>query len=76
MSTFLTSEKLPNQKDLVLVEVKGVVMPAIYYNSLDGFYHFSLIFHNHRKNSYSKARIKDKFRIEGVEKWCLMPDNL
>lgn len=76
--TYKVEEKLPNQKDLVLVEVKGVVMPAIYYRSLrnGGFYHFSLFYHQHEKNTYSKVRIKEKFEIKNVEKWCLMPNSL
>ena len=73
---YKVEDGLPNQKDLVLVEVKGVVMPAIYYESLGGFYHFSLFYHEHEKNTYSKARIKSKFEIKDVEKWCLMPNSL
>lgn len=74
--TYKIEDKLPRQKDLVLVEVKSVVIPAIYYKSLGGFYHFSLFYHEHEKNTYSKARIKPKFRIENVEKWCLLPNSL
>lgn len=74
--TYKIEDKLPNQKDLVLVEVNGVVMPAIYYKSLGGFYHFSLYYHEHENNIYSKPRIKKKFKIKNVEKWCLMPNSL
>lgn len=74
--TYKVEDKLPRQKDLVLVEVKGVVMPAIYYKSLGGFYHFSLFYHDYEKNTYSKARIKSKFEIKNVDKWCLIPNYL
>jgi len=76
--TYKVEDKKPRQKDLVLVEVKGVVMPAIYYSSLrnGGFYHFSLFYHEHESNTYSKARTKEKFEIKNVEKWCFMPDSL
>ena len=67
--------KKPNRKDLVLVEVDKVVMPAIYYSSLGGFYHFSLFYH-YEGTVYEKAMIKSKHEIKGVEKWCLMPSSL
>ena len=69
-------DKLPRQKDLVLVETRGFVVPAIYYKSLNGFYHFSLFYHTHKTNVYSKARTKDKWRIDNVTKWSLMPESL
>ena len=56
METFKVEDRMPNQKDLVLVELKGVVMPAIYYKSMCGFFHFSLFYHDHEDNTYSKAR--------------------
>ena len=79
---YKVSEKLPNQKDLVLVEVdidgdgNGIVIPSIYYKSLGGFYHFSLFYHTYKKNVYSKARCKPKWEIKNVTKWCLMPKSL
>jgi len=76
METFKVEDRMPNQKDLVLVEVKGVVMPAIYYKSMCGFFHFSLFYHDHEDNTYSKARTKEKFRIHNVEKWQYMPDRI
>lgn len=76
MKTYKVEDKLPNQKDLVLVEVNGMVMPSIYYKSLGGFYHFSLFYHEHDKCTYTKAMVNDKFEIRNVEKWCLMPNSL
>ncbi|MCM8906801.1 hypothetical protein [Tenacibaculum finnmarkense] len=69
--------KKPTQKQLVLVEVDGVVMPAIYYSSLrgGGFYHFSFFYH-YRDTVYKKAKIKEKHEIKNVDKWCLMPNSL
>lgn len=77
---YKVTEKLPNQKDLVLVEVEVdgnlIVIPSIYYKSLGGFYHFSLFYHTYEKNVYSKPRCKPKWEIKNVIKWCLIPKSL
>lgn len=70
-------EQLPNQKDLVLVETyDGLVLPAIYYKSLGGFYHFSLFYHKHELNTYSEPKTSEDCEIKNVVKWCLMPESL
>lgn len=75
---FNLEDKQPNQKDLVLVQSNGYVVPAIYYKSLreGGFYHFSLFYHTKKISVYDEAKISVEHEIKNVEKWCLMPYEL
>lgn len=77
MKTHKLKNKKPNQKDLVLVEADGVVMPAIYYTSLrgGGFYKYSLFYH-WEDTIYEKCNIKEKHEIKNVKRWCLIPETL
>lgn len=73
-----TSKQLPNHKQLCLVQHKGIVIPAIYYISMNGFYEYSLHYHNEASNVdvYKKVKIKSHHRIEGVKKWMPLPLNV
>lgn len=77
LKIYKTKNKLPKQKDLVLVEVDGITMPAIYYTSLrgGGFYKYSLFYH-FSNTLYEKVYIKDKHEIKNVKRWCLIPNKL
>jgi len=63
----------PNHKDLVICFDGDMCMPAIYYKSLGGFYHFSTFYHTNNDTTYHEARTKSKHRIHGITKWMIMP---
>jgi hypothetical protein len=67
-------DRLPDHKDLVLIDVEGFSLPAIYYSypNFKGFYKFTLHFHCN-SSKYNKVYLKDKHKFRDVKRWLPLP---
>lgn len=74
MQWISVNKKLPQHKDLCVIELQnGIVQPAIYYDnqSFEGFYPFTTFYSNSGVGYYDKV-ITD-IRFVKIKLWALLP---
>lgn len=72
----LLNKEKPKHKDLVLCWNGNITVPAIYLDnqSFNGFWFFTTFYSEYSPTIYTKLKLKEKHKINDVEKWRLMDE--